>query len=451
MGRGFLVIVCTVVLSGCALPVPFQIASWALDGISYLATDKTIADHGISMVAQKDCALWRGLKGEEICSETDEVGIFAIASADTPVMEDQQAVKLSVPEEVEVDAAALANFETAAGSPEIAPAVVVSPEPNSKNGERLMIVGKQVWTERMDADLYYVIGSFSKRDNARRMISKYPDLGPAVMASRLDGVEVYRVAVGPFTIDQKRQMRLRLKLVGIDNAWAMRIDHRDWTLASPKELSVPSQSVAEGPQGTQPGTTVKPVPGIITSDEIAETPGVPGKEPGQSSELINSGKHHLVIGSFSNAENASNFAKTKAAFSPRVLSADTAAGWRHRVVIGPYAKAESLAVRRALASAGIDHIWALNLVPEGVTDETLLADVLDAPYLADKAADKAHAVEIAETLAPQHQQDVSKMEGPSASLDQEMGWGVNLVEYIFDMFRASKTTDVVGVVPPLES
>ena len=29
-----------VILGGCALPVPVQIASWALDGLSYLMTEK---------------------------------------------------------------------------------------------------------------------------------------------------------------------------------------------------------------------------------------------------------------------------------------------------------------------------------------------------------------------------------------------------------------------------
>ena len=48
-------------LGGCALPVPVQIASWALDGISYMLTEKSVADHGISVLAQKDCAGRRGL------------------------------------------------------------------------------------------------------------------------------------------------------------------------------------------------------------------------------------------------------------------------------------------------------------------------------------------------------------------------------------------------------
>jgi cell division protein FtsN len=436
LGRGLSVIVCTMILSGCALPVPVQIASWALDGISFLATEKSISDHGLSLVAQKDCALWRGLKGDEICSESDDAGTFAIASANSPVSDEQPSTELSRSEQSDLDVAALANFETAAGSAHVEPAVVSKPQPNSKTGERLMISGKRVWSERLDADLYFVIGSFSQRQNARRMIGKFKELGPAVMASRLDGVEVYRVAVGPFTADQKRQMRRHLKQVGIGNAWAMRVDHRDWTLASPKALTAPHQSVAEVPQDGKPASVTKPG----KSDEIAETPLE--AEAVQSSEYIDSKKHHLVIGSFSSAENASNFAKSKVSFSPRIISAETTEGWRHRVVIGPYAKAEGVGVRRTLARSGIDHIWALNLKPDAILGDILLADT---PVEIESIDE-----EIAEIPVIEQQGDVVEMSTAPASSDEDMGWGVNLVEYIFDMFRSSDTTEVVGVISALE-
>ena len=60
----------TVVLSGCALPPAITIASLVADVASYASTGKTVADHGISLVLRKDCALLRGLEGE-ICLEPD--------------------------------------------------------------------------------------------------------------------------------------------------------------------------------------------------------------------------------------------------------------------------------------------------------------------------------------------------------------------------------------------
>ncbi len=50
-------------LSGCGLPPALTYASYAADAFSYLATGKSVTDHGISAVLQKDCALLRVLEG----------------------------------------------------------------------------------------------------------------------------------------------------------------------------------------------------------------------------------------------------------------------------------------------------------------------------------------------------------------------------------------------------
>ena len=72
---------CSVLLAACSLPMPVQITSWALDGIAYLTTEKSVTDHGISLVAQQDCALWRGVMGEQVCRSEDGTAI-AVAAVD---------------------------------------------------------------------------------------------------------------------------------------------------------------------------------------------------------------------------------------------------------------------------------------------------------------------------------------------------------------------------------
>lgn len=424
VGKIVSVIAGAVFLSGCALPVHYQIASWALDGISYVATEKSLTDHGISMVTKKDCALWRGLKGEEVCSEYDDAGTVAIAAAepDQAPLTDQE------------DVAALANFETAAGTPEVVPAEITKPQQSSEDGERLMISGTRIWTDRIDADLYFVIGSFSNRNNARRMIQNHRKLGPAVMASRLDGLEIYRVAVGPFTHDQKRTMRVHLKQAGLKNAWAMRVDHRNWMLASPKVLADPNASIAETPREEQPA------PKPVVSDEVAETPEI-DLDPNLTSEFIDGNDRYLVIGSFAQADNARNYARSKGEFSPRILSAETAEGWRHRVVLGPYAEVETLDVRRRLALEGIDKVWALHLNPDDIVSDTLLAEEPDS-FIPDEESSLEEIAEI-----PEPQKTVSE---PEAS-DDDVGWGINLVKNIIDMFRSADASDVVGVKSSLKS
>ncbi len=55
-------------LSGCALPPIVSVWSVALDFASYGSSGKTVTDHGISLVLQKDCSLMRGLDGP-VCTE----------------------------------------------------------------------------------------------------------------------------------------------------------------------------------------------------------------------------------------------------------------------------------------------------------------------------------------------------------------------------------------------
>ena len=60
-----------IVLSGCGLPPVVTYASFAADILSYLTTKKSVTDHGISFVLEKDCALLRVLDGP-ICIEETE-------------------------------------------------------------------------------------------------------------------------------------------------------------------------------------------------------------------------------------------------------------------------------------------------------------------------------------------------------------------------------------------
>ena len=69
MMRWFYIAAVAVSLSGCAIPPIISVASVALDFASYGATGKTITDHGLSAVLQKDCALLRGLEGQVCVAE----------------------------------------------------------------------------------------------------------------------------------------------------------------------------------------------------------------------------------------------------------------------------------------------------------------------------------------------------------------------------------------------
>jgi len=56
-------------LGGCALRLEYNLASYAIDGLSYLFSGKSATDHALSGVAERDCALLRAMDGDEICHE----------------------------------------------------------------------------------------------------------------------------------------------------------------------------------------------------------------------------------------------------------------------------------------------------------------------------------------------------------------------------------------------
>ncbi len=88
-------------VAGCGLPPAVTIASFAIDAISLAVSEKTVADHALSQIAQKDCAMWRGFTGDELC--IDEDSAFAVAAAD------------GQPTAGGADSADLVSFTTASG------------------------------------------------------------------------------------------------------------------------------------------------------------------------------------------------------------------------------------------------------------------------------------------------------------------------------------------------
>lgn len=239
---------CALVLQACALPVPLKIASWALDGVSYLATKKSLTDHGLSMVAQQDCAMLRGLKGEEICRDdapgTDGAVVVALAArteaekteaslaaASTDAMpaggQPLKAESWTAPAMAEAvseaDAArTAASFDTAAGGSDVIQAdalPVVRPTADLE-------VKTEPWGE-----LYYVIASFRELDRADLVLQRYPHLELRVLTGVLDGAEVFRVAAGPFRSGEGLGVKKLIRDAGLRNAWAVRMPSSRWSTA----------------------------------------------------------------------------------------------------------------------------------------------------------------------------------------------------------------------------
>ena len=264
----------TLLVAGCALPVPLQVASWALDGISYIMTEKSVTDHGISVVAQKDCAVWRGVTAGELCREwQDGSGTLVADNPATvqpmapavitagfapPAYTDVQPLDAN-PDDGQSRSDGMMKFVTT-----VAPVTVPKRIPNVRQPgsistallpklpvrKRMMVNVAPKAPKRSTRDavsasvmnvsastqpaagMYFVIGSFRNFGNARTLASRHGTLVPAVLAAKLDGTPVYRVVVGPAVPGREKYLHRRIAKMGLRDTWAIQVQPDDWSIAS---------------------------------------------------------------------------------------------------------------------------------------------------------------------------------------------------------------------------
>ena len=274
MRKSVLVVGACALLGGCALPVPIQVASWAIDALSVITTEKSLADHGISALAKKDCSLFRVVTEDDsvICRDVDDRQDVMTADAGTaatdvnalaPATDGAAAPRFeTIESQVAKSAPAAAAFETAAGD-ETAVAVnidLAAMQPATEEVDRPFIqfakvaqveagtakavpaaVAPEAVVPVQSADagkpqagFYYVIGSFRGSDRAKRHMQAYRALVPAVLHGKIgnDGRDVYRVVVGPFKAPERSVAYRRIKRAGIADTWAIRVSPQDWSVAA---------------------------------------------------------------------------------------------------------------------------------------------------------------------------------------------------------------------------
>lgn len=200
-------------LGGCGLPPALTAASWALDGVSYLVSGKSVTDHAISEVAAQDCALFRVVQGREVCEEYEIDGdstfiltaarpddgtqaavlpaeITEIAAGFGPGTNEagpaaSQGVLVPVAlrwqQEREDQRSADAVFAVAPGYPKAPTARPAEPAPRAD--------------ETAAAPQLAVIGSFADPDNARGLRDRHTALQADIRTIEADGRTWHRVVV----------------------------------------------------------------------------------------------------------------------------------------------------------------------------------------------------------------------------------------------------------------
>ena len=270
-------------LGGCGLPPAISAASWALDGISYLASGKSVTDHAISQVAQQDCALFRVVQGRELCeaevddiqtAEGPQIMVAAAPQGDnwqgsdgTVPLDDPFVVSVEVASFVEgfgPGTVAVSDRQTAAtfapvatkwretgasrdrfadAAPKSRPAYLNTPIHDvalSRPQVPAWLPSRQTQGQSsVQSHVVSVVGSFNSIDNAWKQADRYASLGAEVRSMRIDGRTWHRVVVdAPLS---------RVQQMGAADAWVLRICNADGTLPPCGPMTV-SSAGAVAPQ-----------------------------------------------------------------------------------------------------------------------------------------------------------------------------------------------------------
>ncbi len=179
-----------ILLTGCGLPPALMVASYAADGISYVASGKSLTDHVLSALVQRDCALHRVVTEAILCRDDILGGIETLALAEGPATDDGGAIGLAPRRH---------QPRWGLGTTSLLDARDDEPAPE---------------TVKSDAT-YLVVSSFSYWVNSEHFAERYRALAPEVVPATVQGEIVYRVVTlaGPEAV----------KDAGLFHAWPLHL------------------------------------------------------------------------------------------------------------------------------------------------------------------------------------------------------------------------------------
>lgn len=310
MAKRLILVACMLLLGGCALPVPLQIASWAADGISYLVTQKSLTDHGLSMVADKDCALLRAVTEGHVCRDDDAA--TAVADAGT-----------------KLDPAAGFADGTKTGPAVTPPSIeivsVASSVPSSAPSSwKEAAVAETSVAPSADADA-------ASMPAAEQLAAMETAAGPADQTAAVKSEKA-----GPAAAQAETAA-----VVAVKN-----------TEAVPAVATAASKPWAQLTAAIAPSPKVVPAALRIPADVHLTTVKVAAAD---------APKLFLVMGSFASQENAIKLAKRHADLKPFVLMSHVGDRKVYRVAFGVARDGALKASRARLAARGVVDVWAARM------------------------------------------------------------------------------------------
>ena len=303
------------ILSGCALPVPLRIATWAIDGISLLITKKSIGDHGISLIARRDCAMWRSVTGEDVCIDNDAGSSTVVADVETLGGSD--------------DTEPLASFETASGTPASEPVAFATPR----------VV---VWLEEQ------VFGETDPVADSWQTAAGPSDEPRVTDWSSSEGLAEIDPVAASFPMSPAERGSYVGEEVGARPS-PERIDSGAFEY-DPTDVAVAEQAPRR--RVARIGLDAIDRPLVAYANSHLAVPALGTRAP----QGI-----YFVVGSFRLLANARRLAGRHVSFAPMVVSAVMDGGTVFRVMVGPFTRRDRQDGHRRMIRAGIFDAWAINL------------------------------------------------------------------------------------------
>ena len=251
-------------LGGCGLPAVVTVGSYMADGVSALASGKTITDHAISVAVQEDCSLWRLVAGDRPCRPFPPGGkpVLVAAAAEwaaggeMPGLADDPARSVGTPPGalagdpvvlpphvggfmMDLGAIAVASRSArglALGIAGTTPRPARRAVPGRRLALPIMVDGLEAAPAAGPAALPHsrqppepaeivprgkvlVIGSFRRIGFARKLAERWSAVSASIVPVEVAGRRFYRVVTAPTDADGIARQKRMLFEGGISRAW----------------------------------------------------------------------------------------------------------------------------------------------------------------------------------------------------------------------------------------
>ncbi|MHA7065182.1 SPOR domain-containing protein [Azospirillum argentinense] len=199
-------------LGGCAgAPVAMTAASFAVDGMLYVGTNKSSTDHMLSAMLQQDCATFRVLSQGYVCKPVI-----------VPVVRNAESVPVPLPE---TDPSPAPVPPPPAPLPVTAEVEIATLRPMPRSPERRFLV---------------VAGSFSKRGQAEAQRARLGHPEADIVAADVHGRRIHRLVLPPEDRPTALRRLAEIRAAGVGDAWLLTWKGRTVVADLPGDAPYPS-------------------------------------------------------------------------------------------------------------------------------------------------------------------------------------------------------------------